>query len=377
MLSKTLATTIISSLLGLFANSAFAATSSEEQIAPLNSLMTESSDVVLSSKKIPKPTDQSHVELLPVPKAETSAGVEKICAIYPHLKDSYWLSVNYGMISEAKKQNVELRVLEAGGYPNISKQASQMQLCVKWGADAIILGTVSPDAYYDTLTNWVGSTPVFATVNELTLSEKQQKVLKGVVGVDWYQMGYDSGKFLSELHPKGTGKTDVALLLGPQASGGTKPVALGFYDAIKSSDINIAVSYWADNDKELQRNLVQQVIEQPEIKYIVGSAVAIEAAISELRAADKLDEIGLVSAYLSHGVYRGLLRHKVLFSPTDKMVEQGRLSVEQATNYLRSKPYNKHAAPKIEILTPSTLKDQVIADSLSPSEFRPVFSVQP
>ena len=33
----------------------------------------------------------------------------KICALYPHLKDSYWLSVNYGMVSEAEKQGVTLR----------------------------------------------------------------------------------------------------------------------------------------------------------------------------------------------------------------------------------------------------------------------------
>ncbi len=303
---------------------------------------------------------------------------EKVCAIYPHLKDSYWLSVNYGMISEAKEQKIELRVLEAGGYPNIGKQASQLELCNQWGADAIILGTVSPDAFYDSLTKWVGSTPVFATVNELNLSDTQkEKVLKGTVGVDWWQMGYEVGEFLKARHPKGSGKTDIALLLGPQASGGTKPVAIGFYDAIKSSDINIAVSYWADNDKELQRNLVQQVIDLPNIKYIVGSAVAIEAAISEVRAANKEKEIGLVSSYLSHGVYRGLLRDKVLFAPTDKMVEQGRLSVNQATHYLRKQPYEFHQVPKIEALTPSSLKKEVIADSLSPSEFRPVFSVTP
>lgn len=218
---------------------------------------------------------------------------------------------------------------------------------------------------------------MFATVNELTVNEEQQKVLKGTVGVDWYQMGFQVGEFLSKRHPKGSGETPIALLLGPQSSGGTKPVALGFYDAIKSSDIKIAISYWADNDKELQRNLVQQVIEQPEIQYIVGSAVAIEAAISELRAAGKTKEIGLISSYLSHGTYRGLLRNKVLFAPTDKMVEQGRLSVKQATSYLRGQPYEKHSAPMIEALTPATLKDQIIADSLSPSEFRPVFSVNP
>ncbi|MEF1281244.1 TMAO reductase system protein TorT, partial [Vibrio fortis] len=48
-----------------------------------------------------------------------------------------------------------------------------------------------------------------------------------------------------------------------------------------------------------------------------------------------------------------------------------------ATHYLRKQPYEFHQVPKIEALTPSSLKKEVIADSLSPSEFRPVFSVTP
>ncbi|WP_274063739.1 TMAO reductase system periplasmic protein TorT [Vibrio parahaemolyticus] len=305
-----------------------------------------------------------------------SVAAKKICAIYPHLKDSYWLSVNYGMVSEAEKQGVNLRVLEAGGYPNKSRQEQQLALCTQWGADAIILGTVDPHAYEHNLKSWVGNTPVFATVNQLDLDEEQSTLLKGEVGVDWYWMGYEAGKYLAERHPKGSGKTNIALLLGPRTRGGTKPVTTGFYEAIKNSDIHIVDSFWADNDKELQRNLVQRVIDMGNIDYIVGSAVAIEAAISELRSADKTHDIGLVSVYLSHGVYRGLLRNKVLFAPTDKMVQQGRLSVMQAAHYLRHQPYEKQASPIIKPLTPKTLHDDTIEESLSPSEYRPTFSIK-
>ena len=101
-----------------------------------------------------------------------------------------------------------------------------------------------------------------------------------------------------------------------------------------------------------------------------------EAAISELRSAGKAEEIGLVSVYLSHGVYRGLLRNKVLFAPTDKMVQQGRLSVMQAAHYLRGEEYDKHASPTIKPLTPNTLHDDTIEESLSPSEYRPTFRVK-
>lgn len=309
--------------------------------------------------------------------AEESSHKERICAIYPHLKDSYWLSVNYGMVTEAKKHNVSLRVLESGGYPNKARQEKQLATCVEWGADAIILGTVDPDAYQHNLDHWVGETPVFALVNQLNLDEKQAHLLKGTVGVDWYWMGFEAGKYLANKHPKGSGETNVALLLGPRTRGGTKPVAAGLYAALKGSDVHIVESYWADNDKELQRNLVQRVIDSGNAQYIVGSAVAIEAAISEVRHANKSNQLGLVSVYLSHGVYRGLLRKKVLFAATDKMVLQGRLVVTQAMHYLRSQPYDKKAVPKISPLTPNTLHTDTIEESLSPSAYRPTFSVNP
>ncbi|MDF2155410.1 TMAO reductase system periplasmic protein TorT [Vibrio sp. CAU 1672] len=320
---------------------------------------------------------QQSLLLLSMLLALPTIAAEKVCAIYPHLKDSYWLSVNYGMVKEAQKQGIELRVLEAGGYPNKTRQEQQLALCTQWNADAIILGTVDPQAYKHNLKNWVGNTPVFATVNHLELDENQQTLLKGVVGVDWYWMGYQAGKFLAERHPAGSGQTNIALLLGPRTKGGTKPVTRGLNDAIKDSDIHVSHRLWADNDKELQRNLVQRTLDQGNVDYIVGSAVAMEAAISELRSANKSNEIGLVSIYLSHGVYRGLLRDKILFAPTDKMVEQGRLSLLQATRYLRNQAYEKQASPTIEPLTPDNLRKDTIQDSLSPSEYRPTFRVKP
>ena len=32
----------------------------------------------------------------------------KLCAVYPHLKDSYWLSINFGMTEQAKQRSIEL-----------------------------------------------------------------------------------------------------------------------------------------------------------------------------------------------------------------------------------------------------------------------------
>ena len=84
-----------------------------------------------------------------------------LCASYPHLKDSYWLSVNYGMVEEARRLGVRLRVVEAGGYPNVERQIAQVRDCVKDGADVLVLGTAPsggrvPDEWYPPLRHALG-----------------------------------------------------------------------------------------------------------------------------------------------------------------------------------------------------------------------------
>ncbi|MCG7586272.1 TMAO reductase system periplasmic protein TorT [Photobacterium sp. OFAV2-7] len=301
----------------------------------------------------------------------------KICSVYPHLKDSYWLSVNYGMVEHAKKLGVELKVLEAGGYPHLEKQQTQIKDCHQWGADAIILGTVDSTAYQGMLSQLTGEIPVFATINDIDVTDPDiRKNITAKVGVDWYEMGQAAGEFLAKRHPRGSGVVNIAWLPGPSQRGGTKPVTQGFLDAVQDSDINIIKTMWADNSKELQRNLIQKLFASGQhIDYIVGGAVAAEVAISELRSNHKSDDISIVSTYLSHGVYRGLRRGKILFAPTDKMAQQAMLSLDQAVRHLEDKPIERDLSPKIEWLTPTHLPKDVIADSLSPAEFRPAFSV--
>jgi len=308
---------------------------------------------------------------------QTATKAWKVCSVYPHLKDSYWLSVNYGMVEHAKKLGIELKVLEAGGYPNLEKQQAQIMDCQQWDADAIILGTVDSTAYQGILSRLTGEIPVFATINDIDLADPDiRKNITAKVGVDWYEMGQAAGEFLAKRHPRGSGIVNIAWLPGPAKRGGTKPVTQGFLDAVKNSDINIITTLWADNSKELQRNLIQQLFANGQhFDYIVGGAVAAEVAISELRANGKSSEINIVSTYLSHGVYRGLRRGKILFAPTDKMAQQAMLSIDQAVRHLEQKPIERDLSPKIEWLTPTHLPNKVITDSLSPAEFRPAFSV--
>ena len=315
--------------------------------------------------------DQAVVtELSPLSKANKSW---RLCALYPHMKDSYWLSVNYGMVEQARQLGVELQVAEAGGYHQLERQWQQIQDCLSWQADAILLGTVSFAEFNHRLRAENNSTPLFGLVNNLS-SEK----LSGRIGVPWYQMGYQTGLFLAERHPSGSPEVSIAWFPGPKQRGGTPESEQGLRDALVDSSVNIIVTANGDNDRNVQRNLLQQVLDQhSELDYVVGSAVMAEVAINELRKRNLRKPPEVISHYLSHGVYRGLKRGKILMANSDQMVLQGRLAVDQSVRFLEGLEFLPDIGPRIIRLTLDNTQQHQSDWSLSPAGFTPTYRVQP
>ena len=66
-----------------------------------------------------------------------------LCVSFPHLKDSYWVGVGYGIISEAERLGQKVTLLEAGGYTNLERQLRQIEDCISAGADALVLSAIS------------------------------------------------------------------------------------------------------------------------------------------------------------------------------------------------------------------------------------------
>lgn len=298
----------------------------------------------------------------------------KLCALYPHLKDSYWLSVNYGMAEQARQLGVSLKVFAADGYVDPKPQIQQIQACMSWQADAILLGSISYQALQPELSEIGDKVPVFGLVNNILPDN-----IIGKVGVDWYMMGLKAGKFLAEKHPQGSKPVTVAWFSSPVNRGGSSASERGLMDALSDSAITVVTQLHGDNDKSVKREMVQQVLDAyPNIDYLVGGAIMAEVAVSELhlrKQQDKTNNTRIVSTYLSHGVYRGLLRRKIEMANSDQMVLQGRMSVDQAVRYLEGKPFIRDFGPEIISLTPDNLDSVILENSLSPANYRPVFEV--
>jgi periplasmic protein TorT len=295
-----------------------------------------------------------------------------ICAAYPHLKDSYWLSVNYGMVDEARRLGVALNVVEAGGYPNLERQRAQVRDCVAAGADVLVLGTVSFSGLSDLVTEVAQAIPVVAAVNDIA-----DDGISAKSGVSWIELGRRTGELLAGLHPKGTAPVNVAWFPGPRGAGWTAFVEEGFNRAVAGSAVDVVVTKWGDTGTEIQLNLIEEAIEEhPDIDYIVGSAVTAEAAVSILRAKGLSEDIRVVADYFTHGVFRGVKRGKIVAAPTDFPVLQGRLAIDQAVRALEGTLDVVHAGPAIVMVTPDNINEVGTEESLAPAWFSPVFTLE-
>ena len=290
----------------------------------------------------------------------------KLCALYPSLKDSYWLSLNYGMQEAARRYGVDLKVLEAGGYSQLATQQAQIDQCKQWGAEAILLG--SSTTSFPDLQKQVANLPVIELVNAL-----DDPLVKSRVGVPWFQMGYQPGRYLVQwAHGK---PLNVLLMPGPDNAGGSKEMVEGFRAAIAGSPVRIVDIALGDNDIEIQRNLLQEMLERhPEIDVVAGTAIAAEAAMGEGR--NLKTPLTVVSFYLSHQVYRGLKRGRVIRAASDQMVWPGDLAVELAIRQLQGQSVSDNVSPPILVLTPKNADREHIRRSLSPGGFRPVYFYQ-
>ena len=297
-----------------------------------------------------------------------------LCVVFPHIKDAYWQAVNHGMIDAAQRLGVALRFAEAGGYPNLARQRELVRACADAPeVDAIILGTVSFDGLTDELRRASLRKPVLATVNDIA-----DEGLSAKVGVPYHDMGYQIGRYLAARHPAGAAPVPVAWFPGPDKAGWVPFVDRGFRAGIAGSALEIVAVGWGDTDKNIQRNLVQGTLDaHPEVRYLVGNAMMAEAAISVLRERRLDERIGIVSSYLTPGVYRGIVRHKILAAPSDSPVVQGHLSIDQAVAILEGRSYEKHIGPVVKLIEPHTASAVTAGEAMPPPTFTPQFGYEP
>ena len=310
------------------------------------------------------------VDYVPLDKASKPW---EICVSFPHMKDAYWLGVDYGVASEAERLGVKMQLVEAGGYTELNTQISQIEDCVAAGADAVVIGAISFDGLNNVVAEIRGKgVPVIDVINGMSSPELSAKSL-----VSFGEMGAKAGEFVSKLHPSGGKSAKVAWFPGPPGAGWVEAGNTGFTGAIAGSAVNLVETKYGDTGKEVQSKLVEDTLEaHPDIDYIIGTAVTAEAAVSILRSRDLSDKIKILSYYFTPGVNQGIQRGQILAAPTDSPVIQGRVAIDQAVRVLEGKSYQKHVGPALFVVSQENIGSFDSSSTLAPAGFKPVFRVE-
>jgi protein TorT len=299
----------------------------------------------------------------------------RICASIPHLKDDYWLAVNFGLVAEAKRLGVTLNLYEAGGYENLATQQSQIVECVvRNKAEALIIGAISADGLNSVIAEYSDKgLPVIDLINGIS-SDK----IAARVAADFYDMGLAAGKYLTMLKPDTSKPAKVAWFPGPAGAAWVASGDKGFRAALDGSGFSIVDGGFGDTGLTAQTRLIETLLDNhPDIDFIAGTAVSAEAAVQVLQRRNLEKQIKVISYYFGPGVYRGIKRDSILSAPSDSQAVLARISVDQAVRALEKQKLIRHLGVTIKMVDLKSLPKFDLNSSIAPAGFRPIFSVAP
>jgi protein TorT len=297
----------------------------------------------------------------------------RIRVFIPHLKDAYWMGVNYGLIQEARRLGVSLSIYEAGGYDHLEVQRRQIEESLKDKPDGLIIGAISLDGLNDIVKKASDKgIPVLDLINGMSSPH-----IAARAAVSFWDMGYQAGSYLQGLQGKNGKPMKLAWFPGPEGAGWVAAGDAGLRKAIEGSAIEILDSRYGDTGSVAQAKLIEAALNQyaDDLDCIVGTAVSAEAAVKILRKRGLADRIKILSYYYGPGVHRGIRRGDITAAPSDLTVLQARIAVDVMVRILEKRDYYKHVAPKVMVVDRDNIKTWDTSTTLAPRGFRPIFSI--
>jgi protein TorT len=315
--------------------------------------------------------DQKPAKLVAyTPRLKKATKPWNICILVPHMKDSFWVAVDYGLVTEAQRQGVKLTILAAGGYDQLPKQLSQFDDCMASKPDAIITAPISESAFGDKVKQGLAAgIPQIAAFNPVFKVPFTAKV-----AVDVWTDSNMVGKYIVE-HANSKAE-NVLAFPGPQQSGWAEDSLEGFKAAIKDSSIKLLDAKFGDNGVDIQRKLIEDGLQSfPDTNIIFGTAPAVEAAVGAVAAAGMKGNVDIYAAHdniaafdlLKKGEIQGVC---VLFG-----VAQAQIAIDLAVRAIeKDLPLtNVNTAPVV--VTQANMASVNLNEAFGPANWQPVFAV--
>lgn len=314
--------------------------------------------------------DLNNVQSIEYEPTDKASKPHSLCVLLPHLQDSYWVSVNYGLVEEAKRLGVKMVVYQAGGYANLPNQLSQYDDCLAGGADAILIGAISEAGVAAKINEGMAQ----GVVNIAVANPILDTPITARITPDFYQKGMQTGNYIKEYLGDEQGK--AVAFPGPQGSGWAETYMEGFRDSLKQSNVELLAEQFGEASVPAQLRLVEDTLQTyPELTVIWGGAPAAEAAVGATADAGR-DDVTIISSYENQTMLDLVKKGEVLGFAAEYPVIMGRISVDLAVRALDGKEHEKVLLVAPGIVTTDNIDEFDLEQIFAPDGFQPVFSVE-
>lgn len=269
--------------------------------------------------------------------AATCQAQQKLTIGYatPELASSFWISMTYGVDSEAKLLGVEVVKLNAGGDANVNAQISQIQDLIERKVGAIIVGATNGNGVKPVVEQAIAKgIPVVGLSSIPNVADLASKV-----GADHYDMGRLQAQCLGKaVGPNGA----VALISQQQGQTWADVRRQGFLDTLKGEFPQVKVL--AESRKSVSRNGAINLVEDwlqrfPDMNGIYNAVddTAAGAALA-VKSAKREGAVKISASNLSPTAQQMLRDGELVCTSAQQIVTQGREALRQAVLAARRAP---------------------------------------
>jgi len=306
----------------------------------------------------------------------------RIAVLIPHLKDPFWLGVNYGIIEQAKRLGIEVKIFVADGYNDLIGQLMHMEQAIEEKFDAIIISPISMTENDKSIKKAKNAgIPVFMAVNDMRSDDLTLKVNALV-----YDMGRKSMEWvIKDAQKSKLKKINIALLPGPKGAGWVIAEVDGTMSAIKKSPIKVNVCdiKYGESGPVEQAHLTEELIKKhgDKINYLIVCNVGAFAAVLPVKEAGLLGKIKIVGNDLVSESVKAIAKGEIAAASDTRGVDIVRVAVNSVVNYLEGR-IKKSEMPH-DIILEVLVVDQTnfakypFSGSLPPENFTPILHYKP